>query len=102
MRLDKETTEVLKKGAKALRITEMQEWKELRRSFFEKIFELEQINSVALNDSDERIGSNVKANKKAANVLRAFINEVEGSAKGHETNEELLDSYKNSSFEYDE
>lgn len=100
-RLDRETADVLKKGRESLALTKTDEWRELRQTFFDKVFELERCD---LSDdmSDERLGQTVRSRITAAKILREFITSIEGEASSLQTTEELLAESKNNMFSYDQ
>jgi hypothetical protein len=98
MRLDRETEQIMRESGDALRITKLEEWKELRRRFFDKVFELE-MSDIDSAKSDEYIGQEVRANKKAVAILKDFIQDIEGMSSTYETNNEVLEEYKNNLYD---
>ena len=53
-------------------------WKAIKSAFLERIEDIRSLESINLNDSDEKVGSKVKVDLLVANELENFIHTIEG------------------------
>ena len=53
-------------------------WKTISKAFYERIEDIRTLQGVNLNQSDEKVGSEVKVSLAVANELENFIHTLEG------------------------
>ena len=60
-------------------LAESPAWKKVRKEFDEEINRIEKFDYVDFSHSNEKVGAEVKANKFAAEKLRAFMAKIDNS-----------------------
>lgn len=86
MPLDKETSEILQKGAKLKEFTKSDAWGDIKGQLTSKLVELADITTLSEADPMAML-QEIKVRKLAINLVMGWVREVEGQVSQHEANE---------------
>lgn len=96
MRMDKETSEILKRGNKLREFVKSEAWGDIKGKLTEKLVSLADITT--LSDVDpSQILQEIKTRKLAINLVMGWVREIEGEVSQHEANEQAFKAIKEES-----
>lgn len=96
-KLDKETLNVINDGEEIKRLVESIGWQLAKKRLVERIIDLQSVMNVA-GDTAETVVIDLKARRIAVDLLLEWLKDVEGTAKQHESNKDMLLKIQHESF----
>ena len=87
MQLDKETSEVLRRGMKVRDFVKSEEWERVKRELTDKLVSLADITTLTEADAMQLL-QEIKVRKLAINLVMGWVREIEGQASQYEANGE--------------